>query len=300
MSDLDLLVPRSQVWRARRVLAELGFDAPLPQGRTLSHRHLPAATLRREGILVEVEIHHRLFSDYLDNALAYARSMLAPVLSLIGKAEDAERGLAPSDQAGDRVAAVDAAWLALDRCPFVLDGLTAYTLGYEDMLAHICQHLISHVNVWDYARLIWVADMVALAEGFAPHIDWTRVQRQNPAVLETLSLLHFVTPLSHRLLTTAPIPVGRVPRGIGMEYRGWPQAGGVRWRERGYRQVLRDTLVPPEWWLRLRYRRGSTRRLFWQRWFRHPLYILGHVLRATLERMGWPTPHELAQARRAG
>jgi hypothetical protein len=294
MSDLDLLVPRSEVWRAGRVLAELGFDAPLPHGGMLRHRHLPAATLRTEGLLVEVEIHHQLFSDYFDNALAYARSILAPVLSLIGK-----RGLAPPDQVGNRVAETDDAWLALDRCPFALDGLTAYTLGYEDMLAHICQHLISHVNVWDYARLIWVADMVGLAERFVSEIDWARVQHQNPAVLDTLSLLHFVTPLSERLLSIAPIPIGHVPQGIGAEYWGWPQAGGVRWRERGYRQVLRDTLVPPEWWLRLRYRRGSTRPLFWYRWFRHPLYILGHIVRAGLERLGWPTPRELAQGRRA-
>jgi hypothetical protein len=296
MSDLDLLVPRSEVWRAGRVLAELGFDAPLPPGGMLRHRHLPLATLRREGLLVEVEIHHQLFSDYFDNALAYARSILAPGLRLIARG-----GLAPSDQGGNPDAEIDEAWLPqeLDRRPFVLDGLTAYTLGYEAMLAHICQHLISHVNVWDYARLIWVADMVGLAEGFVSEIDWARVQRQNPAVLDTLSLLHFLTPLSERLLSAAAIPIGRMPRGIGAEYRGWPQAGGVRWRERGYRQVLRDTLFPPEWWLRLRYRRGSTRPLFWYRWVRHPLYISGHVIRATLEWMGWPGPLELAQGRKA-
>jgi len=57
---------------------------------------------------------------------------------------------------------------------------------------------------------------------------------------------------------------------------------------------LRDTIFPSEWWLRLRYKLGSVRPLFWHRWIRHPLYILGHVARVFLEWLGWPTPLELA------
>jgi len=70
------------------------------------------------------------------------------------------------------------------------------------------------------------------------------------------------------------------------------------WREKGYRRVVRDTLLPSEWWLRLRYQVGSARPLFWYRWVRHPLHILGHVVRAMLERLGWPTPLALARGRR--
>jgi hypothetical protein len=55
--------------------------------------------------------------------------------------------------------------------------------------------------------------------------------------------------------------------------------------------------LPSEWWLRLRYKLGSTRPLFWYRWLRHPLYILGHVVRAILEWLGWPTPFELVEGR---
>ena len=292
MSDLDILVPRPEVWRAQRMLAELGFNAPLPPSPTLSHRHLPAATLRAEGLLVEVEIHHQLFSDYFDNALAYVRSMFAPVLRLIVKAEDFEPDLASSGQTGTRGARCDQALL-----PFSLDGMTAYTLSYEDMLENVCQHFISHVNVWDYGRLIWVADVVSLAERFVSKIDWERIQRQAPEVLNTLSLLHFMTPLSEELLNQAPIKIGHSPQGVGEEYRGWPQTRRTHWRERGYRRVLRDTLFPSEWWLRLRYKLGSARPLFWYRWIRHPLYILGHAIRALLEWMGWPTPFELAGGR---
>ena len=57
--------------------------------------------------------------------------------------------------------------------------------------------------------------------------------------------------------------------------------------------MLRDTLFPSEWWLRLRYKLSSTHSLFWYRWVRHPLYILGQTARAILERLGWPTHSEL-------
>jgi hypothetical protein len=83
MSDLDILVPESEAWRAQRTLAELGFDAPLPSGLVFSHRHLSTARLRIEGLSIEVEIHHQLFSDYFDNALAYVHSVLVPVLGPI-------------------------------------------------------------------------------------------------------------------------------------------------------------------------------------------------------------------------
>jgi hypothetical protein len=55
--------------------------------------------------------------------------------------------------------------------------------------------------------------------------------------------------------------------------------------------------LPSEWWLRLRYKLGGDRSLFWYRWLRHPLHILGQVVRASLERLGWPTPGQLAEGR---
>jgi hypothetical protein len=171
------------------------------------------------------------------------------------------------------------AGLTVPPLPFLLGEMKAYTLGYEDMLGHLCLHLTSHVNMVDFARLIWVADIVSFAERFVSAIDWERVQRQSPFVLDTLSLLHCTTPLSDELLSAAPIKIGPAPEGIGVEYQGWPQTWGKGWRSNGYCRVLRDTLFPSEWWLRMRYQLGSTRPLFWYRWLHHPFYILGLMLR---------------------
>lgn len=278
MSDLDLIVSETDLLRTQSVLIELGFAA-LPSGRVLAHRHLEAAALQVEGVQVQVEIHHRLFSNYFDNAASYLRS----IVSLPGHS--------------GRRAKSEPGGLAVPPRPFALADQAACTLGHEDMLWHLCQHLASHVNIWDYARLIWVADIVSYSEHFASEIDWKYIRRRRSAILDTLSLLHFMTPLSEGLLNKANIKLGRAPEGIGMEYRGWPRPQRTSQPVTEHRRVLRDTLFPSEWWLRLRYKLGSARPLFWYRWVRHPLYIFGHVMRAFLERMGWPTPLELAKGR---
>jgi hypothetical protein len=302
MNDMDILVPESDARRAQQVLADLGFRAPLPSGSVFLHRHLTEAILHTEGIPVMVEIHLKLFSDYFDNAMAYVRAMISPILRPITRAKTRGQGHALRDQTKCQGVGDDRRWMALDGLSspphaFALEDVTAYTLGHEDMLWHLCQHLTSHVNVWDFGRLIWMADVVSFAERFASEIDWDRIRFQHPAVLDTLSLLHFITPLSDELLSAAPIKIGRAPENIGVEYQGWPRTRVGSWRERGYRRVLGDTLFPSEWWLRLRYMLGSAHSMFWHRWVRHPLYIMGHVIRALLEWMGWPTPHKLARGR---
>jgi hypothetical protein len=279
MSDLDILVPAADLWRAQSLLSELGFDAPLPFDQTLPHRHLVAATLETEGLPVHVEIHHRLLSDYFDSAIAQLRAATGIKVRSVRDASAAKELDGPT----------------VPLYPFALAGLTAYTLGHEDTLWYLCQHLVSHVNVWESGRLIWVADIVSFAERFSPEVDWEQIRRQHPAVLDTLSLLHFMTPLSEELSSRAGVEIGRAPKGIGVEYGGWPRTGTMDRREREYGSVLRATLVPSEWWLRLRYSLGSARHLFWYRWVRHPLYILGHVVRVCLEKLGWPTPLELVR-----
>jgi hypothetical protein len=289
MSDLDILVSKSDLWQAQSLLAELGFNAPLPSGHNLPHRHLPTATLQTEGLLIQVEIHHQLLSDYFDSAISYLRSMIQPFFGSVLPRRLSENGRIRSAPAPTRLNS-----LTLFPLPFTLGDLTAYTLGPDDMLRHLCQHLTSHVNVWDFGRLIWVADTVSWAERFVTQIDWGHIRRQQHDIIDTLSLLHFMTPLSEELLDRAGIEIGRAPQQIGEEYQGWPRVNRSVWRARGGLRVLHDTLLPSEWWLRLRYRLGSSRSLFWYRWIRHPLHILGHVARVAAEWIGWPTPLTLA------
>ncbi len=236
MSDLDLLVKTNHARQAQQTLVELGYRAPLPSAGQLPGKHLLAATRQLEGLTVSVEIHHNLFNIGTPASLTLDELTASPF-------------------------------------PFALNGLTAYTLPHEEMLWHLCQHLIL---IGQPFRLIWLADIVGLAERFTTDIDWDRLKHQYPLVLSTLSLFHFITPLSDRLRRSASLKIGRVPQGIGHEFEGWPRTS-LKAQQRagkGIGQIMRDTFWPTEWWLRLYYGQGSTRPLFPVRWGHHPLRIL--------------------------
>lgn len=248
MRDLDILVKKSEARQAQSLLAGLGFYAPGVQPESpLPGKHLAAATKLVEGLQVSVEIHHNLFNIGTPASLELADLTVPPL-------------------------------------PFTLAGLPAYTLPYEEMLWHLCRHF---VLIGQSTRLIWVADIVGWAERFAGQIDWERVGRQYPFVLSTLALFHFITPLSETLQKQAALKIGPIPGGVGREFTGWPAASVGQQRQWGksYGDILRDTLWPPEWWLRLYYSQGSVGRLFWHRWLIHPGRILGWVKQLLLERV---------------
>ncbi|GAB4437011.1 MAG: hypothetical protein Kow0031_18830 [Anaerolineae bacterium] len=238
MRDVDLLVKPADAAPTQDILGKLGFSAPhnYPAGKA-SHHHLAAATRQVEGFSVSVEVHHNVFMEESRPSLAWDE-LTAPPLEFS-----------------------------------LPDGTPARTLGGEDTLWHLCHHVAS---IPEPFRLIWVVDVTAFAEQFVDAVDWARVRRQYPRVLEILSLFHAVTPLSDRLRETAGVRVGHPPRDIGADFNGWPRYA-VNWmrRERGLARITRDTLLPPEWWLRLYYGVGTHRSLATTRWLRHPLHIAG-------------------------
>jgi len=256
MSDVDLLVKRTDAYRAQELLTELGFQAPLPPADRLPGKHLLAAIRSVEGLTVSVELHHNLFNI------------------------------------GTR-ASLELNGLSGPPIPFALEGVTAYTLPHEEMLWHLCQHL---TLIGQPFRLIWLVDIVGLAERYASEIDWARVERDYSLVLSALSLFHYITPLSETLRRTAPLNIGRAPQGIGQEFVGWPHHSIRRQRTtgKGYGRIFRDTFFPAEWWLRLYYGLGGARPLCWYRWVVHPLQVLIWGGQLVLERTGWRKPrHKL-------
>ncbi len=267
MRDIDLLVHPTQATQAQYLLTELGFNAPLPNSQSpnlqptisqppisqspiqnpkskiqnpksspLPSKHLTAASRHTKGMLISVEVHHNLFHD------------------------DAPVSMTMDDLTGPPLS-------------FTLpQGVAAYTLGHQDMLWHLCYHI---ANIAVPFSLIWLADIVGFAERFAAEINWQRVEQKYPRILNILSLVHWMTPLSENLRQTAPLKIGRVPQDIGQEFQGWPRRSLARQREKGYPRILHDTFFPPEWWLGLYYGISSPQSFFWHRWVRHPLHILG-------------------------
>ncbi len=251
MRDLDLLVSPADLLRAQRTLTELGFDAPLTvAGQNPDHRHLTCATRQVEGFLVGVEVHHNLFERGA-----------SPILMGIGELTSAPLS-------------------------FSLDGMTAQTLGYEDTIWYLCQHLVESTNVFSSVGLIWVADVVSFAERYVAQIDWGRVKHEYPLVPNTLSLLHFLTPLSDALITRAGIELGRAPRGMWDDFRKSPRTPPEAMTGESYARTLRDAFFPSEWWLRLYFGIGSARPVTWRHRLQHLSYLVARFIHVAHRSVG--------------
>ncbi|HVC34848.1 MAG TPA: nucleotidyltransferase family protein [Chloroflexota bacterium] len=248
MGDLDLLLKRSDLERARHVLLELGFEPSPPDDGTLPDKHVVVARCV-DGLPVKVELHHGLFPS---------RCRITTTLDP----------------------------LASSPVAFQIGDLTARTLGLEALLWHLCQHLVVHADVFTRLRLIWIADIARLAESFLDQIDWEHLRRAYPIVPRVLSLLHVVVPLSEDLLRAARVRVGHAGHGDWEDFRGWPRTAVADQRRvgKGTRRIVVDTFCPSAWWLRLHHGLGSASPLWWYRWVRHPLEILGWTTQLLCQR----------------
>lgn len=238
MSDVDLLLEPEAADMAREVLGDLGFADPAPGAAPVSDKHAVAVKVV-DGLPVGLELHHRLLSPRHRGALAPEVTGEPPLT-------------------------------------FVVEGVTARGLGPAALLSHLCEHLAWHADVFMPLRLIWMADVVAVAEMYAETIDWEVLRWRQPRTLATLALLDAVIPLSPALRTHVEVHGQGTAPGAWDDFRGWPRASLAEQRRqgKGYGRILRDTFFPSPWWLRLRYGLGDAGPVFWYTAVRHPLDVL--------------------------
>jgi hypothetical protein len=189
-----------------------GLGFRVPAGdRTLRH-HLPAATKSVDGVGIQVEVHRD----------ALARDHAASIT------------------------------LAAEREPllqFDLHGRAVSALGMHEMLWHVSEHLVGSLP--RPLRLIWIADAIGFAERFEDRLDWERIAREFPLVLNVLAFVDGLTPLPETLRRRVPDRcITEQARG-GEQALSWSPQEGVR--AGGRWQHLRRTIYPPSWWIDLRY-----------------------------------------------
>jgi putative nucleotidyltransferase-like protein len=246
LSDLDLLVAPRLSGRAQSVLAEIGFRAPLsPTSRALAaHHHLPVATRFCDGQIVHVEIHRDALTRDTRESLSMDRLSSAPQ-------------------------------------PFEIEGRPASTLGHADMLRHLSRHVAECALL---LRLIWVVDIVGYATRYREAIPWAELRERHPFVLNTLSLLHLVTPLPPELLEYVTPARAEGLRGIGISCK---PLGEIVKLNRPVRAIARDVFDPSDWWLRLYYGLGDESPLWWHRRVTHPLRLGYWLSRRAVASVRW-------------
>ena len=248
MSDLDLLVDTSDLDRAAGVLRELGMGKPAADAGQHG-KGLSTAGVTIEDTWVGIELHSDLFEE------GFPVSMTLRDL-------DTERLTFP---VGDH-------------------DLVAQTLGLEPLLWHLCLHLRFHTTVFLPWRLVWITDIVGIAEERAGHLDWGRVHSYYPQVLDTLSLIDCLCPLPPSIRTSAGLERRRLPVGVGEEFDGWPRHSISGQHNKGLARILADTLGPSEWWLRLHYGLSADAPCWRQRYLLHPVAIIHQAASLLRER----------------
>ncbi len=245
-TDIDILVHESDVSRSVDVLQELGFSSGFTvTADHLPRRHLPPMSIMDDGVSVSIELHH--WDGQADNNTP-RRAFWYPVFG---------------------------EYPGFDAPPvtFTIGEAAVTSPGYEALLRALNKHLVRHLlkATGEGVRLIWLADLVSLAERRAAEIDWDHLRRVDPAVLERLAVCYSVTPPPPDL----PIPVrpARRPSGVGRYYDGWPHRPLPGSESGGLLTLLRETFAPSAWWAALYYGAGGRRSLLLTRWVWHPLQI---------------------------
>ncbi|MDH3375622.1 MAG: nucleotidyltransferase family protein [Gammaproteobacteria bacterium] len=228
MRDIDVLVPGAAAGDAQRILVEIGFDAPSEHRvKTMRHHHhLPIASCVRDGLRVSIEVHHDAVSGDYPDRIRVER-LASPLQSVATGAHEFN------------------------------------TFGHIDMLRHLCLHAFEPAAE---TRLAGVADIVGYAAHFVADIDWSEIVTEWPRITNTLTLLHYVTPLPDSLALFKPPPEHLAPEGIG---HGIEPISHILGRKTSVRRLLKELLYPPEWWLRGYYAAPLTLSPMYLRWGKH-------------------------------
>lgn len=224
--DIDLLVRPEDAPHAVTALKAIGFGDTSDPQPQGAHHHLPALVRAREGFRVSVEIHTDAISHDQPDSL-----------TLAGMTEAARS--------------------------IEVNGVDMPALGHVDMLRHLTAHLL---QPGEHTRLIGVVDLLEYSARHSDAIDWDRLRRTWPRVVNTITLLHYLVPLPEALAAFRPPSDTIAPAGPGT---GFPPLGLVQRSPRAWPALWRRLVYPSPWWLHAYYGVPPGRSLAGTRWFRH-------------------------------
>lgn len=239
MRDVDLLVGEADLPKMKTILAKLGYSPDIRHSENIpeNYYHLIPMVRNIEGMDVTVEVHRNLLPYHPQ----YPRWPL-------------EKSLQSS--------------LVL-----TIGGHPARTLCLEDMLWHVYLHGLRPPLTYEPLRLIHVADICSLVEQRLDQIDWGQVKEDLPAVREILSSLHCLTPWTEQVIQKLGLDIAAAPDKPGEPYRGWPFRRLQATEFRELPGLIKDTLMPSQWWMQVHYGCLPGHGLLKARWLAHPLMV---------------------------
>jgi len=235
MGDLDLLVKKKDAAKACDKLYNMGFVGKQMKNKHHLRHAMPEMSKKVDGIRVNVDLHKNVFTNLHPASLTL-------------------------DTAGTPL------------IPFKVGSQPAFTLGYTEMLLHLCHHLITPGQAM---KLIFVADIIGFATHYVDEIDWEQFHESYGFVINTLRMLDLIVPLSDKIRQKAGLKKSEVENDVGIDYKGWPTTSfrTAKQMEHGYLRLFHASIVVPEWWLRLHYGYEERYPIWFCRYILHPLRL---------------------------
>lgn len=244
MRDMDLLFHKDEVAKVQEMLLSTGFNQSSAR-QAPDHYHLPPLYKTIDGLSICLELHSGLYPD------------CAPGYPQVIFDELYEQGR-----------------------DITVDGHVARTFGHEEMLHYVYQHGLRSPLPYESIRLINVADIIGYAEQYFHEIDWQVIEKKFPGLYRALPLMEQITPWDSGKVAGSFKDKKKKMRHAGPQhFNGWPRR---RMKELEKQVpvgiILKDTFLPPQWWLRVYYGAGTS----WFRYllallFEHPKHILWWV-----------------------
>ena len=255
VSDIDLLLKKEDILPALHKLADAGYQVKLPDSNSrVLPSELTADSPSRNGVSTHLELRHydpahRQINDLLrDDEVADFRQ---PPQTL------------------------------------TVNGCTVYAPSPMDNLHYLMRHMVRHLFLAHEGKplpLKWTADIISLVEYHVNEIDWSDIQRKDPAFLRRLSMLYSLSPLPTKYESVIPIKEIAPPGGVNQYPNGWPQQAISQWKKVGFWRFLQRTFqIPSAWWLRLFYGIDE-RSVFWYGQVAYRLRLLRLMLGGILRR----------------
>ncbi|MBT7067033.1 MAG: nucleotidyltransferase family protein [Verrucomicrobia bacterium] len=252
MRDIDLLIHPDVAVEAQSTLASLGYKVPpaYPGKQLIDHHHLPPCVRVVDGLSVCIELHHRpLYAERPSPASAF-----------------------------------DA--LYADARPVTVGTVGALTPPLEALLWQTYRHGLACPVLHEPFCLKDVADTYSLLDAYHDVLDWPGLRTRRPRLMAALRMLHHLAPLSPAVAPHVA-PSSRPPHGVGVSFAGCPTLSWPAQRAAGksVARILRDSLLPSDWWLGIYYGQSSRSARLYLRGIRHPAHMLYWTWRFIYESM---------------
>jgi len=237
MRDIDLLVKKSDLKKAKRILLDLGYTAVEQHSIPADYYHLAPVEKSIDGLPVSIELHHNLLPFH------------------------PQYPLWPLEKSYKKSRAI------------TIGDTTARTLSLEDTLHYVYLHGFQAPLTYEPYRLMHVADIVSFVEKFLSDLNWSDIRQEIPTLVNSISRFHFLTPWTAPVRIQLDFDTGRQPWGVGAPFAGWPLRKIHVTKLIQIPVLFKETLLPSKWWLQVYYGHLSGLGYWNVRWFYHPRTI---------------------------